>query len=528
MNKRVLRWFSGLVMALMMAVVSPLYLIDGYAATARISFSDPSTKVGETFAVTMKFTCTSGETLGDTKVMLKYDAAMLEFLNDTSNASGGTGAIAVRSGVEGKREAITELRFKALQAGSTSITITDWDGYDNSGQVLTVEKEGSSAITIASLPTSSNDATLQSLQISPGILEPSFSPGVEQYTTTVDLDTDRLTVSAKANNDNAVVSVEGAEELKEGENTVNCKVTAQDGTTIKNYVITVTKTGSETKEGTEASESESVNSELTVLAEFSRTAKTIRIVDPPADLVAPAGFEKFSIKIGEMVVPGWIWAADKNPKDGKAQDVQSCLFYAINQNGDLDFYRYDKREDTIQRFIVDVTAESYASLSTEFNDLNADYKVRGYIVYGLAAAVIVLLILLIMTLVSKGKKKASHSGERMEKQRTQEASSGRNSRGKKMSKEERYMMGDEEEYEEDKDSREIPVEAYQPEAMTKRGAAAGPVIGDPNETAVAADIEKIIAKNLAREAAVASEEILALEDDDDFEFFDLDEDLKKS
>lgn len=518
MNRKAEKWFLGLLMALMIAVVSPLSLIDGYAATARISFSDPSTKVGETFTVTMKFTCTSGENLGDTKVMLKYDAAMLEFLNDTSNASGGTGAIAVRSGVEGKSEAVTELRFKALQAGNTLITITDWDGYDNSGQALNVAKEGTSAITIASLPTSSNDAVLQSLQISPGVMEPSFSPDVEQYTATVGLDVDRLTVSARANNDHAVVAVEGGEGLNEGENTVTCKVTAQDGTSTKNYVITVIKTDLGAAERTEESETESTDAEPEILTVLSLLAKQIRIVNPPEDLAAPAGFEKRSIKVGQVTVPGWIWSAGINAIDGKAQDVQTCLFYAMNENGELDFYRYDNKENTIQRYIVDETAENYALLSTEYNNLYKDYATRGYIVYGLAAAVGVLLLLLVMVLVSKGKNKKNYP-------KPQAASSARTSRGKKMSKEELYMMGDEDEYEDDVETAEIPIEAYQPEILTETGTAAtDTAIANPRKTARAADMETTIAENPAKEAAAASEEFLEL-DDEDFEFFDLDEDL---
>lgn len=518
MNRKVEKWFLGLMMVLMMAVVTPLYLIDGYAATARISFSDPSTKVGETFTVTMKFTCTSGENLGDTKVMLKYDATMLEFLNDTSNASGGTGAIAVRSGVEGKSEAVTELRFKALRAGSSSITITDWDGYDNSGQALNVEKEGVSAVTIASLPTSSNDATLQSLQISPGTLEPSFSPDVEQYMATVGLDVDLVRVSAIANNDNAVVAVEGGEGLNEGENTVTCKVTAQDGTSTRNYVITVTKTDIGTEEGTEEGETESTGAEPEVLTELSLLAKQIRIVNPPEDLAAPVGFEKRNIKVGKVTVPGWVWSVSNNVKDGKAEEVQTCLFYAMNENDELDFYRYDNKDNTIQRYIVDETTENYALLSTEYNNLCKDYATRGYIVNGLAAAVGVLLLLLIVTLVSKGKTKKN-------RQYPQTTSSVRTSRGKKMSKEERYMMGDEDEYMEDEKSTKIPLEAYQPEVLTASGtAAADTIIADSREIAEMADMEKTIAVNLAKETAATSEEFLEL-DDEDFEFFDLDEDL---
>ena len=38
---------------------------QSFAATAKISFSDPSTKVGEEVKVTMKFTSTSGDLLGN-------------------------------------------------------------------------------------------------------------------------------------------------------------------------------------------------------------------------------------------------------------------------------------------------------------------------------------------------------------------------------------------------------------------------------------------------------------------------------
>ena len=86
---------------------------------------------------------------------MAYDPAFLEYINETDNASGGNGAIRVWSGLSGTTEVVTVLKFKALQAGTATITITSWEGYDNQGQVLTVDKEGTSKITIAGLPTSS-------------------------------------------------------------------------------------------------------------------------------------------------------------------------------------------------------------------------------------------------------------------------------------------------------------------------------------------------------------------------------------
>ena len=98
---------------------------QSFAATAKISFSDPSTKVGEEVKVTMKFTSTSGDLLGDTNVVLDYDATMLEYINETDNVDGGAGKIRVRS-FPGVAEAVTELRFKALRAGSTYHSELGW------------------------------------------------------------------------------------------------------------------------------------------------------------------------------------------------------------------------------------------------------------------------------------------------------------------------------------------------------------------------------------------------------------------
>ena len=143
------------------------FAFESFAANAKISFSDPSVKVGEEVKVTMKFTCTSGDVLGDTNVKLDDDATMLEFINETENVDGGTGKIRVRS-FPGVTEAVTELRFKALRAGTATITVASWDGYDNNGQRLNMEKQGTSTITVEGIATSSSDATLQNLTVSPG------------------------------------------------------------------------------------------------------------------------------------------------------------------------------------------------------------------------------------------------------------------------------------------------------------------------------------------------------------------------
>lgn len=468
-----------------MTVILPF---QSLAATARIAFSDPSATAGNEVSVTMKFTSTDGAVLGNTDVMLSYDAEMLEYINETENASGGAGAIRVWTAPEGKTEMVTQLRFRTLKPGSAKITVTDWEGYDNDGNSLTDVKQGSSSITIEALKTSSDDAKLVSLQVSPGALEPSFSPDVETYTLTVGLDVEKLTVSANPNNEKASVAVEGTD-LQSETNTVVCKVTAEDGTTVKNYTITVTKAeGGETLEQPGMEENtEAPVKELEVLAELDVAAKKIRIAAIPEGVEVPSYLKESSIAIGDVRVPGWTSSLEEKPS--------YCVFYGMNENGDEDFYRYDLRDKTVQRFFQNeaggaVTQQQYDAVVEEHDQMVDDYNRMMFLT--IALAVVCLVLLIILAAVWRSKKALAEEEEFIEKKEKREPKQVRAVSNRKLSKEERYMMGVEDEYEEeDEEYEEESVNDYLPET---------------------AEPEK-------EEAPAAEEE--DEDDDDDFEFFDL-------
>lgn len=522
---------------------------QSFAATARIAFSDPSAQVGEEVSVTMKFTSTSGEMLGDTDVMLAYDATALEFISGTGNVSGGTGAIRVKSAPAGSTEAVTELKFKALKAGTTTITVSSWEGYDNNGEAINVEREGTSTITVNGLETSSNDATLQSLQVSPGTLTPSFSPSEENYTVEVGLETTKLTVSAAANNSSAVVEVEGGDDLQEGTNTVVCKVTAEDGTTVKNYTLTVNKVEGGANPS-DAEGTETAAEEPEVLAELDVTAKKIRVIALPDGVEVPEGFKESSIAIGDVKVPGWTWAADETPR--------YCVLYGMNEEGEQDFYRYDLKERTIQRYFADenstgITQEQYITVAEDYNSLLEDYRICRIIMFIAIAAAVVLLIALIVVAKgasgrSKRDRKDGQDGGGDDSGRRQEPRVSRAAGGRKLTREERYMMGEEEDYEDDDsfaddEDAEADAEAYQPEPadeapvtgkkadealVTGRKADHAPAAGKkagsgqrPVSAGDVADVERQLAQDLAKEAAATAEPKKESDDEDDFEFFDL-------
>ena len=100
---------------------------------------------------------------------------------------------------------------------------------------------------------------LSNLIIKDMILTPEFSNEVLEYDGgTVRLSGDKLEIYAYPTNENAKVEIIGNENLVDGENTVTIKVTSEDGTSTKEYVIKFIK---ETGEETQALEDEGANSE---------------------------------------------------------------------------------------------------------------------------------------------------------------------------------------------------------------------------------------------------------------------------
>lgn len=222
------QWAAILTMACMMAIVMPAQMMTAFAAGAKITFSDPSAKVGSQFKVNMKLT-NSGK-LSNADIVLAYDSNALDFVSGT-NAEGGAGAVRVHgdAGTPDTGSMTFTLNFKALSSGSSKITVTSQEIYDGNSKLVNVDHQGDATVTVGALQTASKDATLKSLKVSPGQLSPAFSPAVDTYGVTVGTDVDKLVISADTTDGNATKVISGNEELQMGENRVTCKVTAQDG-----------------------------------------------------------------------------------------------------------------------------------------------------------------------------------------------------------------------------------------------------------------------------------------------------------
>ena len=125
---------------------------------------------------------------------------------------------------------------------------SDWHCYPASA-TCTEPRPGSVSITLKSATllstglTASNDATLKDLKIDNGTitLNPAFNPAVTSYTAT----TSGLSIidfTATTNHPNAKVKGDWRKALKEGANSFYIAVTAEDGSTTKNYNVQVSAT----------------------------------------------------------------------------------------------------------------------------------------------------------------------------------------------------------------------------------------------------------------------------------------------
>ena len=144
--------------------------------------------------------------------------------------------------------------------------------------------------------------------------------------------------------------------------------------------------------------------------------KTIIVLSPeniPEGTELPDGFGECTIDIGEHTVHGWIW----NSQDGGTPEY--CIVYGQNADGEQNFYRYDQKEMTLQRFFQDPEAEELRAVNEkvvgEYNSLVEDYTVRGYMIAGLFAVCIILAIILIILLLTR--KPGERTGRKSRKNR---------------------------------------------------------------------------------------------------------------
>lgn len=143
-----------------------------------------------------------------------------------------------------------------LEEGTNTITVTDL----NTGKTVSVyisraaavtetppnvmENTEASENTVTEEPAEETGLRLATLNIEGLELSPKFDPSVYSYTVNIDMDKQdysSLNIEAIANDETANVSIDGNQNLQEGENIINIILTSEDGEEIVTYQLIVNK-----------------------------------------------------------------------------------------------------------------------------------------------------------------------------------------------------------------------------------------------------------------------------------------------
>lgn len=309
---------------------------------------------------------------------------------------------------------------------------------------------------------------LKSLKIYPGTLTPAFSAGNTTYSVKVEKDTKEVKISATPQSDKAKVTISGGKDLKPGANTAKVVVVAENGSSIA-YVITI-MCGEETPitiGGVEYKINENFT-DAQIPSGFSRTKishngkqyegltngnNTLKLVSLQAAESAQFyvyneetqefyPFIQIAIAEGKFIIPlplsgkvekyknAEIISINYQDKsfDAWKLDDEFSIVYAINQDGEEVFYRYDSVDGIFQRQ-TDLKLDLEETVKKEKKQLfpNQYYM---YAIAGLGALSFILFVSMIYFIASRKhrhearKKKAQRKLEKQkikeEKQRLRE------------------------------------------------------------------------------------------------------------
>lgn len=364
------------------------------------------------------------------------------------------------------------ITITAKSAGTSVITITPTDATSYDGDAITGNR--TITITVNNKPTSnpntggnssgtsntstpvkkkSNNNYLSSLTVDGYSLDKEFKKDELEYSLVVESGTDKVIINAQLDDDKAKVTGIGEIALKEEDNKLEIKVTAEDGST-RTYILNVKieelnpvevtidkkkysivrkeidsikipngyekstiKIGAEdilcyknnkTKNILMILQDDKGNNNLysynektkkyTLYSSLTLGNTTLSIIDMPSNLV-PKGYTKVSFKYDDTKLEGYQYIESNKTyaADDGVKGSDFYLVYAINEKtGEKALYVFDKLEGTIQRFNSD--------LVKAYEDENNQYFLYMLISLTLlAVSIIVLSVVLIKQKKHKNK-----------------------------------------------------------------------------------------------------------------------------
>lgn len=225
---------------------------------------------------------------------------------------------------------VNQLVFRAKSTGTATVRISSGSyaingkNYDAVGSasvtVIAANKPDSGEHKPSGDTRSANNA-LASLTVSAGELTPAFDPSVTDYTLSLPLNSDKLTLTAAPSDSKAKVQGDGEVALQGGVNTLSVLVTAENGD-VRTYTITV-----------------KVAQVPTLFFDFA--GQKLGVVKDVEEVTPPAGFTAAEpISHGGDLLPVWTDASG-----------EKTLVYLVDESAVTGFYLYSETGGVLSPYL---------------------------------------------------------------------------------------------------------------------------------------------------------------------------------
>lgn len=347
---KIMKKISAVLLSL--CLLMPCFSMVVLAADGRISFTDPSTAVGEYVEVKCVLRSTSGN-MGEVSVDLSFDEEYLRFDSADGVESTGSGMLSC-SGTANSAEVTFALKFQALQEGTTKVEITGTTITDANGLALTLD-QGNSTVTIAegdpSKIVDDNTPTEQAADVQVDV------NGVVYTLTDTFADADIPNGYARTQK-----MLDGVERQM---------VENDSGSVCLGYMVDEAGNGDFFLFNEETAT-------FSAYAEISISDTTSIIVLSDASQVSlPDTYKEAKLSLNNKEFPVW-----QNTEKGGLY-----VIYAMNSNGEIGYYQYDSVEGTYQRF--EPVAASTGEESTEIDTTSIIGKIQSFVESHMAIVILV-------------------------------------------------------------------------------------------------------------------------------------------
>ena len=268
MKRKILIFFEMFLLTLILLAIK---------SNAGYSSNDPEVKSGETITISI----VSNENLQNYDLQLvSYNGLTYKGCSSSSESAAvnsGTGKIAYATLGAGTKNLgtytfvapeVTEkttykVSFKINDVTNTSTVTVNPKIVENNTNPNNNSNSGSNSnsTTQQQPQTKSNVATLANLGIKGQYDFTGFRAAKTSYSVTVPNEAESVEIYASKGQSGQKITGTGVKQLKEGTNTVNVVVTAEDGTTTKTYTISIERKSAETTDNTEEKEEETSTEE---------------------------------------------------------------------------------------------------------------------------------------------------------------------------------------------------------------------------------------------------------------------------